>query len=101
MKIMYSQSEYNKLQKEVCYLINELKQLTDSICSEDLWSDFTLQSNATCKAIKNVDTLKTYLCEMNLMSYNIAIGNTFSQEVLDDSTDVTESSSDSIDNNID
>lgn len=74
--------------------MSDLKQLTDSIVSNDLWNDFEYQSNATCKAISEIDLLKNYLVQMNFITYNVAI-----KEVRSDNTDDNTRSDDSISNN--
>lgn len=75
MQVIYTESDYKELQKEVCYIMNDLKQLTDTICSSQYWRDFTLQANATCSAQAMCDLLKNYLVQMNFITCNVAMSN--------------------------
>lgn len=72
MEVRYKVSEYRELAKEVCLLTNELKQLSDIICSRELYEDYTTQSNATCSAIDIIDKLKNFLVQMNFLTCNVA-----------------------------
>ena len=70
MEVAYTHNEYRELAKEVCFLTNDLKQLTDIICSKELFGDTNSQANATCSAIAIVDRLKNFLVQMNFITCN-------------------------------
>lgn len=72
MEVRYTNNDYKEMQKEVCYLMNDLKQLTDTICSSQYWNDFVLQANATCSAQAICDKLKCFLVQMNFITCNVA-----------------------------
>ena len=72
MQVMYTNEDYKEMQKEVCYIMNDLKQMTDTICSAQYWNDFTLQANATCSAQALCDRLKNFLVQMNFITCNVA-----------------------------
>lgn len=73
MEVAYTKDEYKQMQKEVCYLVNEIKQRTDTICSSQDWNDFTLQANLTCEVQAMCDMLKNYLVQMNFITCNVAM----------------------------
>lgn len=72
MEISYTHKEYRELAKEVCFIVNDIRQLSDIICSAELFSDVNTQANATCRAISLVDQLKNYLVQMNFLTCNAA-----------------------------
>lgn len=74
MEVAYTHREYRELAKEVCFLVNDLRQLSDIICSKELFDELTTQANATCSAIGIVDQLKNYLVQMNFLTCNAASG---------------------------
>lgn len=74
MEVAYTHREYRELAKEVCFLVNDLRQLSDIICSKELFNELTTQANATCSAIGIVDQLKNYLVQMNFLTCNAASG---------------------------
>lgn len=74
MEVAYTHKEYRELAKEVCFLVNDLRQLSDIICSKELFNELTTQANATCSAIGIVDQLKNYLVQMNFLTCNAASG---------------------------
>lgn len=75
MEVAYTHNDYREMAKEVCFLTNDLKQLTDVICSKELFSDTNTQANATCSAIAVVDRLKNFLVQMNFITCNaVAVG---------------------------
>ena len=53
---------------------DDLRQLSDIICSKELFNELTTQANATCSAIGIVDQLKNYLVQMNFLTCNAASG---------------------------
>lgn len=96
MEVMYTNEDYKEMQKEVCYIMNDLKQLTDTICSSQYWNDFTLQANATCSAQALCDRLKNFLVQMNFITCNVASGGGVKNDSLFDFG--ADNNSDTVDN---
>lgn len=72
MEVICNKEDYIAMQKEVCYLGDNLKHLLEIICSSYDWSDFNLQASSTCEAIRICDMLKNYLVQMNFIDCNVS-----------------------------